>query len=487
MKPATPKERTRQAWNAARERAAGAYSYGNEERESETAHGGRCVQVSDGETITTTVQLASGRLVELSREVGTENGAGKVNRDVRLAPPLGKYAQSVTPDAKRGRVLGSSPHDRSATYIAPQLDWAPKPTRRRLYWIRARARQLTAQHPGLGPVQYLQDRRQRACGVCRHGAEGISVAVSEGGSARFLGVQHCGSVWLCPTCRLLITAGRAAEVSAVVEGHGIQRTYMLTLTVRHALAHLLKPLRRGVGESYRGLTRGAPWARLKERIGLNSSVDSNGGSIRALEVTHGRNGFHPHLHVLLLVDKPLTNRQRSEAEDFITDRWQTMVDRYMGRDFMPDIDHAADLSEAHSAKYISKLGLELSDPGTKRGRDGHRTPMQILHDAVTHWTAADARIWRQYVEGIKGAQQLTWSRGLKARHGIIERTDEEIAEDEELPQTDRIVGAVPAVMWLACQRTPGADVWLLEQTEKGGSAGFADAIRYMRERLTAAS
>jgi len=453
-----------------RRRAEGAYAFGNETRTSETSDGGRAVMRVDGEGTKTTVQLASGRLVELSHE-----------SDPRLPPPLGKDASYAPPQPTRGRANGGSPHGDPRVYVGPQPGWEDKATRRRLYWMRGRARQLTAQNPRQGPVQYLQERRQRACGLCSYDGDGVAVVVSEAGSGRFVGVQHCGSVWACPTCRAIITTKRAAEVRQVVESHGGERAYLLTLTLAHESGDDLGPLRRGLGLSYRKLWSSAAGERLKAALGLD-------GSIRAMELTHGRNGWHPHIHALLLLDRVLTLSELARLEYAISKRWRAMVAKHVGERFEPSQKHGADLrlADKHSG-YITKLGLEMADPGTKKGRGKNRTPMQILADLCNFWTAADARLWREYCRGMKGARQLMWSRGLRARHGIVERTDAELAADEEVENTDRIVGTVAPQLWRRVACTPGADVWLIEQTEKGGTPGFLRACRRMAERLKAAS
>jgi hypothetical protein len=279
---------------------------------------------------------------------------------------------------------------------------------------------------------------------------------------------------------MIICGHRAGEVSAVVESHGLDRTYLLTLTAAHEAGDDFAPLRKGVSNAYRAMWRGEPAKRLKAELRLD-------GSIRALEVTHGRNGWHPHLHVLLLLDEPLTLSELARLEYKLSKRWGEMVARHVGDKFRPSQKRGADLRPAYRADYISKLGLEMSDPGNKTGRrKGHRSPMQILSDLCDFWTEADARIWREYVAGIKGAQQLTWTRGLKAKHRITDRTDAELTEDEVANEGKRLVGTVPPELWHEAQKHPGADVWLLEQTEKAGTLGLTKALRLMRERLTAA-
>jgi len=86
---------------------------------------------------------------------------------------------------------------------------------------------------------------------------------------------------------------------------------------------------------------------------------------------------------------------------------------------------------------------------------------------------------------MRGAKHLTWSRGLKRKHGIVERTDGELAGDED-PVSDSLIVAVLTVgEWKMAQQLQ-AECWLLEQTEKGGAPLLAWALRQLRARLTAA-
>jgi hypothetical protein len=53
---------------------------------------------------------------------------------------------------------------------------------------------------------------------------------------------------------------------------------------------------------------------LRDRFGLV-------GYVRATEVTHGRSGWHPHLHVLLMTDRVLTLDELRELHQFVRERW----------------------------------------------------------------------------------------------------------------------------------------------------------------------
>lgn len=56
----------------------------------------------------------------------------------------------------------------------------------------------------------------------------------------------------------------------------------------------------------------------------------------------------------------------------------------------------------------------------------------------------------EYVNAIKGKPQLLWSRGLKAKVGITEKTDEEIAEEET--EEAELFAKISKVEWLAIRR-----------------------------------
>jgi len=278
------------------------------------------------------------------------------------------------------------------------------------------------------------------------------------------GLLTCGSVWSCPSCSAKIRAGRAGEVQQVVEWHGQHRTFLWSLTVRHARGHSLERVRRGVARAMRLMQRGAPWRRFKARVGLV-------GSIRALEVTHGPNGWHPHLHALLLVERPdLLAMERA----WLLGRWQSCVVAALGAAHTPN-EHGSDLRPCTDSTYIAKLGLELCD-GAKTGRAGHRTPWQIARDVADGDVAGDRVLWREYGSAMFGARMLTWSLHLRRAAGLLdEPTDLELAEAEP----DGVAVATPLRMsrrLFRAIRGPDVLLALLEACETGGRPAVARSI-----------
>lgn len=426
-------------------------------------------------------------------------------------PPGASYCRQIPEDAAAGKPSTAAPR-----FVNPR--WRPQPgapelptAGRQLVW---RLRQA------LRPVQRRTSEggewsRLASCGSsCA--SEGVGVVVdTETGRARFRGVHTCGSVWECPVCRSKICAQRTKEVAHVVrDWHGEGRALMLTATIRHGDGDPLDELAAGVSKAWRAFRRGAPMKRFAKRLGLR-------GSIRALEVTHGPNGWHPHIHAVWLFDEQpsgfINRRQRAwarrkgqhaahvrawakarpewtwrdEAAEWLQERWANMVARHMGERFRPRADEVGlRIAPALKADYIAKLGLELTDPGVKHGKPGHKSPWGIAQAWADTGEPRWAALWREYCQGMVGKRHLTWSRGLKAAAGLEERSDEDLAVDEEETTSTVVeVGTISREDWRILRHVETrqgypAPVWLLEVVERRGAVALEPAVRAAVAKLT---
>ena len=248
-----------------------------------------------------------------------------------------------------------------------------------------------------------------------------------------------------------IASARAEEIKRALDQHRAAggSAYLLTLTLPHDAGERLKPMRRHVARAWQFVQSGAPWKRMKERIGFV-------GSIRALEVTVGDHGWHPHLHVLLFTTSLLTPEQRDDFVEFVYRRWRNAITRTNpdnGHNYRaPDAQHGVSLTESHRDDYVAKLGLadELARLPTKSGRlNGHRTPMQLLSD-ISDADASDKNdlaLWNEYASEMHGARQLTWSKGLRSRFAIHEATDHELSDESEAAGEDTLGATIDAADW----------------------------------------
>lgn len=139
-------------------------------------------------------------------------------------------------------------------------------------------------------------KRVRHCGrVPRSNDELIALRLTEG-HAGFAGLQHCGSVWADPVCAGRVLLHRALEIGAVL-GRAIESGYSLgfvTFTMRHHSAQPLELLWAAGQGGWRRVTSGKVWQRTLGRIV---------GFVRVWEVNYGANGWHVHVHCVLVLER----------------------------------------------------------------------------------------------------------------------------------------------------------------------------------------
>lgn len=253
-------------------------------------------------------------------------------------------------------------------------------------------------------------------------------------AAHFGGLQCCKSVWLCPVCAAKISERRRIELAEGLDSWLTfttgerRRVLLVTFTLQHERSDDLSVVFGALKRARRLLVSG----RAAQRFAADHGIV---GMVRALELTHGLNGWHPHLHVLMFFncEVPIV-----VFEQAIKARWSECV-QAAGR--YASWEHGCDVrsSDSDISNYIAKWGKdpdwttahEMTKAVTKIGRRKGRTPTQLLSDYLAGDTAA-GRLWLQYAVNLKGERQLRWSTGLRARLGLTkEKTDEEIAIEQE--------------------------------------------------------
>ena len=238
---------------------------------------------------------------------------------------------------------------------------------------------------------------------------------------------------------------------------------LLTLTVRHALGDDLREVRRVLTSAWRRMFQGEPGRRLRAALGIAHHV-------RALEVTHGPNGWHPHLHALIFHRAA----PRWDALELVRERWRKIVGR-MRPAATPSHERGADLRASHRSDYIAKLGLEVGSIATKAARSkGGRTPWEIAANAAAG-DVDERALWVTYTESMHGARQLTWSKGARKALGLPE--DDEDEEHAAEPPAMLVVN-VPGEVWDHWSKVPGWTAELLRRAR--GSTPFLDCAEWLR-------
>lgn len=348
--------------------------------------------------------------------------------------------------------------------------------------------------------------RVKACGWARISKHVAPAVVVNAGVAHIAGTQRCGSVWQCPVCGPKIRQGRAEELDTVLlrwlKAHGAGTVQLWTLTQPHTSGEPLAELRKTIRAAFRAICSGRQWQALREAYGIAHLVS-------ALDVTHGPNGWHPHLHVLVLTDREATDDHVAAIRAHVFAQWdRALVARGRAR---PHAVHGLHIERAKSradiGRYVCQVIGEADDDTRgwgvaqetartdlkKSHHPGHRTPWQILADIRTRrakdeWDALDENrdakdcaLWAEYETGMKGARAVSFSRGLRAAVGIDrEQTDEELAEAEA--GGDVVTTIESRAEWAAVRVTRGGMVRLLRVAESHGARGVRRLLRVMVHR-----
>jgi hypothetical protein len=280
----------------------------------------------------------------------------------------------------------------------------------------------------------------------RDGQHGVSILrQAGGGKARYRGVTSCGDVWACPTCAAKIAGERRKEleramVAAHLKGfHG----YLLTLTFPHEYGMPLADIMGPFAKALQSFKNSRTYKGFMERHGRL-------GQVKALEVKHGGNGWHPHVHELVFAAPGLLEDVR--GLDALRDAWvKALLKVGLGEsDKLSDmLAHALDFRGGDdAAAYIAKYGHDerwgLSSEMTQHlkkvsDKGGHFSPFELAYQA-TRGDSRSAALFHEYVQAFKGKRALTWTRGL--RRELLdgdELTDEQLAAlDDPLPEDEHI-------------------------------------------------
>lgn len=256
-------------------------------------------------------------------------------------------------------------------------------------------------------------------------------------SAHYVGLMACGSIWTCPVCAAKISERRRVEVKQAMDAHKAAGgcVNLLTLTCPHQrtddLAVLLPKQAKALNRFWSDRTTKAILAEM-----------GTIGQIRGTEATHGRlspqnNGWHPHYHVLMFqgIGVDLTRFDQAQMMDWQVRLYLQWVKACKAAGLgEPSFAHGLKLDGGDKAeKYLTKWGLEheLTKGHIKKAISGE-TPFDLLRSYLADSTDKQAAaLFIEYANAFKGKRQLHWSKGLKKRYAVTEKSDIELATATE--------------------------------------------------------
>jgi len=252
-------------------------------------------------------------------------------------------------------------------------------------------------------------------------------------SAGMCGLTTCGSTWSCPQCSAQIAEHRRNDLHDLLIGHrktGGQFA-MLTLTMRHRKNQGLKKLWSKLMDSWAYFQSGKNWRKARTLLT---------GYCRVVEVTHGKNGWHVHIHVILFFKPTVRTGEYSPIEWTLnrlrgefTERWIAALARFGAT---ADARHALDLKRLTGdpsdtlSEYFVKATYEMARADLKDARHGNRTPFAILRSFLTTGDLDTLELWQEFEQGSHGKRQWGFSKGLKAEYAVEELSDDEILAKE---------------------------------------------------------
>lgn len=298
-------------------------------------------------------------------------------------------------------------------------------------------------------------------------------------TAHYKNLMTCGSVWICPVCAARITEQRADELRRALlkwrENDGF--IALVTFTLRHNKGDRLPALLEAIREAHRRFKSGAPFQRLRERYNWH-------GSVSALEVTHGENGWHPHLHELVFFE-PLSRDTWHQFPGAVKSRWINVL---AASNHDASWEHGIDVRDADEQiyDYIAKYGHEPLDtrwtverelakaPVKKSRQKDGRTPFQMLADCgVGDWSGAP--LFQEYARTFKGRKQLVWSRGLREELGLEqEQSDDDLAA--ALPEEYVLLTTLNSLQWRVIMQSDWSVQAGLLDVAQSGDKNAVDAF-----------
>lgn len=366
--------------------------------------------------------------------------------------PLGTYARSITPPLS---------HDVRDVIAGNRAE---------RYRLLSCARSIFVGAGRRSGIEYPHDYHRTAkCKFIRRSSEPVSVYIAPAhGAAFYTGLVTCGSVWACPICAAKVQERRREEISKSIDwcyASGFQPV-MVTLTFPHQSWHKLGDLLEQQAKALQRLRAGQPWGRFK------SSMDFQ-GLIRALELTHGTNGWHPHTHELWFVKKD-ADAEKMKTE--ITKRWASACIRaglLSPNKVGAFSEYAVNVKgNCSNSDYLAKqddsknwgVDREIAKASTKAGKEKGIHPFGLLARAADG-DRRSSRLFLIYSIAMKGRRQLVWSAGLKDRIGLNDKSDEILAE--ESAEAADLLGMLSADDWRMV-RTVEARAQVLRAAEQGG-------------------
>jgi hypothetical protein len=212
---------------------------------------------------------------------------------------------------------------------------------------------------------------------------------------------------------------------------------LLTLTFSHSFGDDIAKMLKAQASAWDVLNKNRSGRALWESL-------QTVGTVRALETTHGANGWHPHFHVLIFCASGV---DRDQARQRFYDLWSAACVKFgLGA---PSSSHGVRLDGGeHASAYVTKglwgLDHEMTKGHIKKASKG-RSPFDLLRSYLYDDDKQAGALFREYAQAFHGKRQLQYSNGLKKLYQVEDLTDEELAALQDEPAD--LLGSIELEQW----------------------------------------
>ena len=298
-------------------------------------------------------------------------------------------------------------------------------------------------------ARVLMPRERLAlCGVVlRYGASGVVVRRLPDGRAAYSGLYRCGDFWRCPSCRLTLGIRRARQIETALRAHvdGGGSALLATYTVPHTRDEALPVVLARLADTWRRYAKSV----LRDVVGRHYV-----GAVRALEVVHGVNGWHPHYHALVYISPGLP--YLTPVSVALSECWSEVA----GAEWRADVRQVARDGVAAVARYLVTDGVagaafETANPASKI--PAGRSYPELLYDYGRFRSSVDAALVYEYAAALHGVHHLTISPRLRKQYDFVDPAYgwSDIADDD-------ILALLNSAEWLSILNA-GEDKNLLDE------------------------
>lgn len=286
------------------------------------------------------------------------------------------------------------------------------------------------------PVGYMKSIQR--CGsqpiMLRHGV----TLLANKRTARFSGIATCKNAWCCPVCAPRRMKKYALDIACAIDAlrkQYNQVAFMLTLTIPHTRGMSCEDVTEILYNSWKNFTvhgNKPTTPKMRDPFALFCKEFNCKHRVRVGEYTHGQAGWHPHFHCLFWVDKSKL-QDVLQWQETLRNRWTELVKRNTLKiwNSKPDanrednlkrinimygklnkgsqtlyisVDKENQVIEQKSSMYICGWGADSELTGNvqkKASHSQHRTPAQILSDAIENENEKDYELYMQYAHATR--------------------------------------------------------------------------------------